>query len=106
MQDIPISEQELERYVATINFEAIPKQAAAAIKASTADVREKWLKARYRALKSHMFLGGYIDEIKPLDPVRDIEPDTVEHCQIFKQVPLMGWDFQPEPHALIFQQFL
>ena len=107
MQDIPISEQELERYVATINFEAFPKQAAAAIRASTADVREKWLKARYRALKSHLYLGGYIDDIKVMDPVRDIEPDAEPTApQIFQQVPLMGWDFQPEPHALLFQQFL
>ena len=89
MQDIPISEQEIERYLATINFEAFPKQAKASLDASPKDVRQKWVRARYRALKSHLFLGGYIDDIKVMSPVRDIEPYAEPTApQIFQQVPV------------------
>ena len=57
--------------------------------------REKWFQERFKCLKYHLYLSGFAVAEKAGDP--DLPSEFV---------PIMGMDFQPDPHSQLFAQFL
>jgi hypothetical protein len=95
MLEIPVSDEQLERYRQTIHWEVFPKIALASYEHMREEDKKIWLRMRYRALKSHLYLGGYIEKEKTGDP--NLPPDVQ---------PIMGMDFQVQPHERLFNQFI
>ena len=59
------------------------------------DQKTKWFKQRYLCCRYPLFLAGFVEADKVGDS--DLPPEYV---------PIMGMDFQPEPHELLFKQFV
>ena len=95
MIDIPVSDEQLEKYRATIAWDVFPKIARETYEHMPEAEKLNWLRGRYRCMKSHLYLGGYVEAPKTGDPHLPVE---------FK--PIMGMDFQIQPHERLFQQFV
>ncbi len=57
--------------------------------------RLSWFKARYKCCKYPLYLAGFVEEEKVGDP--NLPKDYT---------PILGMDFQSNPHELLFQQFV
>lgn len=59
--------------------------------------RTKWFEMRFRCLKDPVFLGGFVKAETPGD---EQTPGIEDY------MPILGMDFQPTPHTVLFRQFL
>lgn len=94
-EQFPVDERLLDQYIKTVDLINFPKGFLQWYDAASLDERRRWYTARYQCLKYHMYLQGYVKEIKAGAP--DLAPTFV---------PIMGMDFQPEPHDRLFAQYL
>lgn len=95
MIDIPVTDEQLEQYRKTINFSVFPKERLAWYENADALTQKKWLIGRFKCLSNHLYLSGYVEKEKPGDP--DLPKEYA---------PIMGMDFQANPHAMLFAQFI
>jgi hypothetical protein len=92
----PTSE-ELEKYKATINFSNFPKQWLADFEPKSTEDKIKWYTGRWKCLKFHLYLSGFVEK----------ENKEAELLGLPKEyAPIMGMDFQSDPHEILFSQFI
>jgi predicted phage terminase large subunit-like protein len=72
-----------------------PRKARRQFEASSEAERDRWFRERFKCLKYHLYLSGYAESTKAGDP--DLPKEYV---------PIMGMDFVPDPHALLFSHFV
>ena len=72
-----------------------PKQFVNWLENATDKERDRWYEERFKCLKYPLYLSGFAIAEKEGDPTL---PDTY--------VPIMGMDFQPDPHQLLFNQYV
>lgn len=85
MYDIPEERQaDFQRYKDTIDLTTFPKQWMARFSSKTPEEKDAWFRERFRCLYDAVYLGGFSDE---------------------NWEPIMGMDFQENPHRALFAQF-
>lgn len=91
------TEIELKEYKATINFQNFPKVWLADFELKSAADKEKWYIGRWMCLKFHLYLAGFVEK----------ENEEAERLGLLPEFsPIMGMDFQEDPHEVLFQQFI
>jgi predicted phage terminase large subunit-like protein len=95
MVEVSISDEQLKQYRDSIQWESFPAQHKALYEAWSEDDKKQWLRARYSCLKSLLYLGGFYEK-----------PKTGDSQLCPEIVPILGMDFQVEPHGVLFEQFL
>jgi hypothetical protein len=93
--NVPVNEDHFKRYKASIDFTNFPKGHMAWWEAANEEEQENWYRGRFKCLKSHLYLAGFVLAEKPGDD--SLEPD-------YK--PILGMDFQENPHSLLFSRFV
>src|ERR1700681_2374866 len=95
-EQFPVDKILLENYRKSVDLSAFPKSFLRWYeREATPDERTEWFKGRFRCLKYHLYLSGYAEAIKVGDPNLPKE-----------YVPILGMDFQPDPHTQLFKCFL
>ncbi len=85
-----------EQYRKSVDLSTFPREFLRWFETlASPEERTDWFEGRFRCLKYHLYLSGYAEAPKAGDP--DL-PVTY--------VPILGMDFQPDPHAHLFAQFL
>lgn len=77
------------------DFNNFPKQWKAWFDALKPEEKTQWFLDRYDCLKNPIYLSGFAETKKPGD--EDLPVDYT---------PILGMDFQPDPHALLFSRFV
>ena len=96
MSDFPIDEQAYHHWRDEFDFSNFPKGFMRAwANTLTEDEKNQWFQERFCALKYHRYLSGFAEAVKTNDPDLPIE-----------YVPIMGMDFQKNPHDQLFSQFV
>jgi hypothetical protein len=85
----------LEKYRKSIDFANFPKKFMDLFAHTSKDEQDRWFEERFKCLKNPLFLSGYVEEVKAGDPGL---PKTY--------TPIMGMDFQADPHIQLFSQFV
>lgn len=85
----------LKQYRDSVDLTNFPKGFLKWYDGAYEDERRKWYEERYKCLRYHLYLSGFAEEIK------DGAPDLPK-----TYVPIMGMDFQPNPHTRLFAQYL
>lgn len=86
----------LEKYRASVDLSNFPKGFLKWYDdQADAEQRKRWFAMRYRCLKDHLYLSGFTEAVKAGD----------EHLPA-DYVPIMGMDFQADPHSQLFAQFI
>ena len=87
--------EEFDYYCKHLDMSVFPREAKKKYEMWSPEDRLHWLEMRFMCLKYPLFLGGYYHNTESLgDIVKD------------EYVPIMGMDFQEQPHAALFQQFI
>jgi hypothetical protein len=85
----------LENYRKSIDLSVFPRQFRKQFESITDEERTEWFEGRFRCLKYHLYLSGFAEARKTGDP--DLPKEFV---------PILGMDFQPDPHSRLFACFL
>ena len=85
----------LQKYRDSVDLTNFPRQFKKWYEHATDAEKDLWYEERFKALKYHLYLSGFVPATKTGDPNLPVE-----------YVPLMGMDFQPDPHAQLFAQLL
>ena len=85
---------EFIRYRESVDLSNFPKGFLKTYDGLSAEDRTRWFLGRFKCLKYHLYLSGYAEE------ERMGEPDVWDY------VPILGMDFQEDPHSQLFAQFL
>jgi hypothetical protein len=91
------TDAELAQYKATINFSIFPKQWLADFEPKSADDKKKWYIGRWKCLKYHLYLSGFVEKENPEAAKLNLKPEYA---------PIMGMDFQSDPHDILFSRFI
>jgi hypothetical protein len=91
----PIDDVLFAAYRKSVNLANFPKQFVKLFEGMNPDERTDWFRGRYRCLKYHLYLSGFVEATKPGDP--DLPKEYV---------PILGMDFQDNPHSKLFGCFL
>jgi hypothetical protein len=91
----PIDPVLFENYRKSVDLTNFPRSFVKWYDGQSADERTKWYEGRFRCLKYHRYLAGFAEAEKPGDPGLPKE-----------YVPILGMDFQENPHDLLFKQFI
>lgn len=94
-EQFPIDPVLFKAYRKSVDFTNFPKESLKKLEALTSDECREWFEGRFRCLKYHLYLSGFAEATKVGDPGL---PKSY--------VPILGMDFQPDPHALLFGCFL
>lgn len=78
----------LQKYRESVDLSTFPRGARKWIESLDEDSRTAWYAERFKSLKYHLYLAGSVTT----------NSGTV--------VPMLGMDFQPDPHAQLFSRFL
>ena len=89
------SENALKNYRDTFDFKVLPKGAMLTYEHMSEKEKTRWFKYRFECLKNHLFLSGWLDMAE--DKERGLPAETV---------PILGMDFQSDPHTILFKQFV
>jgi len=93
---LPEKEQPIfEQYCRSVDLTNFPKKFVKSFEGFDETTRQKWYLGRYRCLKDPLYLSGYAVAEKAGD---DHLPESYK--------PILGMDFQTDPHELLFKQFL
>ena len=84
-----------ENYRKSVDLTNFPKGFVKWFDGASADERIEWYEGRFKCLKYHLYLAGYVEATKAGDP--DLPKEYV---------PILGMDFQPDPHSRLFSQFI
>ena len=84
-----IDEILLAQYRKSVNFASFPKGTVKWFESLDEPAKDLWFRARFRCLKYHLYLSGF---------------DGSD--ELGKPVPILGMDFQVDPHALLFNEFV
>jgi len=84
-----------ENYRKSVDLSTFPKGFVRWYEGATPAERTDWYEGRFRCLKYHLYLSGYVEATKPGDPNLPKE-----------YVPILGMDFQDNPHSKLFSCFL
>src|ERR1035437_2573614 len=84
-----------EKYRASVDLTNFPKQFVHWLENATPDEKTKWYTERFKCMKYPLYLSGFAVAEKVGDPSLPAE-----------YVPIMGMDFQPDPHQLLFDQYV
>lgn len=84
----------LENYKKTIDLTQFPRSFQKWWTNAKEKERNDWYEERFKCLKYHLYLSGYSQATAADDP------------NLVQFVPIMGMDFQDNPHTILFQQFL
>ena len=98
MPEFPIDEAALAAYREQVEktFSTVfPRGFQAKFGEFTAETKDRWFRERWLCLKYHLYLSGHARVDKPDDP--QLPPEYV---------PIMGMDFQENPHSLLFKEFI
>ena len=87
----PILLQKYRDSVALANF---PKKFLKFFEGWPEEKKKKWFRERYKCLRWHLYLSGYVDD-------EGAEPDKPK-----EHIPILGMDFQNDPHSQLFSRFL
>lgn len=90
-----VDEVLLGQYKKSVDIQAMPREFQRWFNSASDDEKEEWFRQRFKCLKYHLYLSGYVESKKPDD---DFLPPTYE--------PILGMDFQENPHSVLFQQFI
>lgn len=94
-EQFPVNPILLAQYRKSVDLSNFPRAFVKWYAGASADERDEWYVGRFRCLKYHRYLAGYAEAVKPGDP--DLPKEYV---------PLLGLDFQADPHDLLFKQFI
>jgi hypothetical protein len=94
-EQFPVDEILLANYRKSVDLTNFPRGFLKWFEGATANERTDWFKGRFRCLKYHLYLSGFAEATKPGDP--DLPKEYV---------PILGMDFQPDPHSRLFSCFL
>ena len=94
-EPFPIDDAALARYRLATDLTNFPRGWLKNFTAMDKPEQDRWWEARWRCLKYPLFLGGFM----PVDRTGDESADL-------EYTPLMGMDFQDNPHSVLFNQFL
>jgi hypothetical protein len=92
-----VNRNHLQDYIKSVDLTNFPRGFMTWFNQAKKDTPEKieqWYKDRYECLCDPIALGGYA-------PVTQTDPDAPEEW-----VPILGMDFQENPHRLLFSQFV
>ena len=96
MSDFNIDDQIFQQWRDEFDFSNFPKGFMRAWNNTLAEEeKDQWFQERFRALKYHRYLSGFAEAVKTDDPDLPVE-----------YVPIMGMDFQKNPHDQLFSQFV
>ena len=84
-----------ENYRKSVDLANFPKGFVKWFNGTTAEEQTEWFEGRFRCLKYHLYLSGFVEAPKIGDP--DLPKEYV---------PILGMDFQPDPHIQLFKCFL
>jgi hypothetical protein len=90
-----INEDDFQNYKSKLDLTNFPKQWSARFAETTPDNREQWYRERFQCLVDPLFLSGFVEAKKSGDS--HLPPSFV---------PIMGMDFQRDPHEVLFSQFV
>ena len=90
-----IDEVLFQQYKKSVDLSNFPKKFVLLFQNTDDTTRDKWYRGRYLCLKDHVYLSGYAIAEKAADPNL---PETYE--------PILGMDFQDDPHSQLFSQFV
>lgn len=85
----------LQKYRESVDFTNFPRGAVKWFESADDKTKDKWFRERFKCLKYHLYLSGYAIAEKAGDPNLPIE-----------YVPILGMDFQPNPHDQLFSKFV
>ena len=84
----------LQKYRDSVDLSNFPKGALKWFNQADEKTQDAWFRERYKCLKYPIYLSGYV-AVEKADPNPSVE-----------YTPILGMDFQQNPHALLFQQFI
>lgn len=84
-----------KRYRETFDFSNFPKGFMAWYEHVPESEKDQWFLDRFECLKNPIYLSGFAEAKKPGDPDLPVE-----------YVPILGMDFQEDPHNMMFSQFV
>lgn len=84
-----------EKYRKSVDLTNFPKGFLKRYDNADSATKQKWFEMRYRCLKDQLYLSGYTVATKAGD----------EHLPE-SYVPILGMDFQSDPHSMLFKQFV
>lgn len=93
--EFPIPKTVFEKYRKSIDLTSFPRSFLKFFATVSADEQREWYEGRFRCLKYHRYLAGFAEALKPGDP--DLQKEYV---------PILGMDFQPNPHDQLFKCFI
>lgn len=85
----------LAQYRKSVDLTNFPKGFLKWYERATTEERDLWYEQRFKCLKYHLFLSGFVVAKKTGDPNL---PD--------EYVPILGMDFQADPHSQLFAQYV
>lgn len=88
------SSPEFLKYRASVDLSNFPKGFLKTFDGMSEADRLRWFLGRFKCLKYHLYLSGFAEE------PRLGEPDIIDY------VPILGMDFQEDPHSQLFAQFI
>lgn len=94
-EQFPVDKTLLENYRKSVDLTTFPKRFVWGFTRLSEEEQQEWYRDRFRCMKYHLYLAGYAEAIKAGDP--DLPKEYV---------PILGMDFQPDPHAQLFKCFL
>jgi len=84
-----------EKYRKSVDLTNFPRSFLRWYEGASEAERLDWFEGRFRCLKYHLYLSGFAEAPKPGDPNLPKE-----------YVPILGMDFQPDPHEQLFRCFV
>ena len=88
-----VDEQLLANYRKSVDFTNFPRGFVKWYDHADEKTKDKWFRERFKCLKYHLYLSGYVAVERDLGL-----PDEF--------VPILGMDFQADPHIRLFSQFV
>lgn len=88
------TDPEFLRYRESVDLTNFPKGFLKTFDTLSEEDRTRWFLGRFKCLKYHLYLAGFAEE------ERMGEPDVWDY------VPILGMDFQEDPHSQLFAQYL
>src|ERR1035437_2892015 len=85
----------LKKYRDSVDFTNFPREFVRSWAQIGKESQDRWYLERFRCLKDHVYLSGYAESTKAGD----------ENLPV-SYVPIMGMDFQPDPHSQLFSRFV
>jgi hypothetical protein len=94
-EQFPIDPIIFKKYRESVDLTNFPKGFVKGFTELSVEEQREWYEGRFRCLKYHLYLSGFAEALNPGDPAMPKE-----------YVPILGMDFQPDPHNLLFNQFV